>query len=115
MILKNIEHAKVLALKDEVAYQQGQIVSKTLVQSTSVGITLFSFWKGEFISTHESNGDAFVVCLDGVGRVEIDRESYILHQGDSIVMPANHPHAVYGEDNFKMMLTVVFPQLNLKR
>lgn len=115
MILKNIEHAKVLALKDEVAYQQGQIVSKTLVQSASVGITLFSFWKGEFISTHESNGDAFVVCLDGVGRVEIDGESYILHQGDSIVMPANHPHAVYGEDNFKMMLTVVFPQLNLKR
>ena len=115
MILKNIEHAKVLALKDEVAYQPGQIVSKTLVQSTSVGITLFSFAKGEFISTHESNGDAFVVCLDGVGKVEIDGEPYILHEGDSIVMPANHPHAVYGEENFKMMLTVVFPQLNLKK
>ena len=107
MILKNINHATVMSLKDQVAYQEGQIVSKTLVQSMSVGITLFSFWKGEFISTHESNGDAFVVCLDGV--------SYILKEGEAIVMPANHPHAVYGEDNFKMMLTVVFPQLNLKK
>lgn len=115
MILKNINHATVMSLKDQVAYQEGQIVSKTLVQSMSVGITLFSFWKGEFISTHESNGDAFVLCLDGVGRVEIDGVSYILKEGEAIVMPVNHPHAVYGEDNFKMMLTVVFPQLNFKK
>ena len=47
MILKNINHATVMSLKDQVAYQEGQIVSKTLVQSMSVGITLFSFWKGE--------------------------------------------------------------------
>lgn len=110
MILKNISQSEIIQLKNLVDYREGQVVSKTLVQSRHVGITIFNFWKGEFISTHQSDGDAFVLCLDGTGKVEIDGQPYVLHQGDAIVMPANHPHAVYGEDNFKMMLTVVFPQ-----
>ncbi len=107
-ILKNIDFANVLTLKDEIAYQKGQVVSKTLVQNESVGITLFSFDKGEEISTHESGGDAFVTCLDGVGKITIDGEKYILNEGQSIVMPARHPHAVFGQEQFKMMLVVVF-------
>lgn len=57
-IMKNINKAKVMVLKDQVSYQEGQIVSKTLVQNESVSITLFAFDKGEEISTHESGGDA---------------------------------------------------------
>ena len=53
-IMKNINKAKVMVLKDQVSYQEGQIVSKTLVQNESVSITLFAFDKGEEISTHES-------------------------------------------------------------
>ena len=56
-IMKNINKAKVMVLKDQVSYQEGQIVSKTLVQNESVSITLFAFDKGEEISTHESGGD----------------------------------------------------------
>ena len=107
-IMKNIEKAEVLTLKNEVGYQDGQIVSKTLVQNSSVSITLFAFSKGEEISTHESGGDAFVTCLDGKGKVTIDGTEYFLTEGESIVMPAKHPHAVYGEENFKMLLVVVF-------
>ena len=70
--LKNISKAEVLTLKDEVAYQKGQFVSKTLAQNAALSVTLFSFDKGEEISTHESGGDAFVTCLDGVGRITID-------------------------------------------
>ena len=107
-IMKNINKAKVMVLKDQVSYQEGQIVSKTLVQNESVSITLFAFDKGEEISTHESGGDAFVTCLDGVGRITIDGKAYELHEGESIVMPAKHPHAVYGQEQFKMLLVVVF-------
>lgn len=107
-LIKNIDKSKVVALKEEVAYQDGQIVSKTLAQNQSVSITLFSFDKGEEISTHESGGDAFVTCLDGVGRITIDGVHYELHEGESIVMPAGHPHAVYGQERFKMLLVVVF-------
>lgn len=106
--IKNINKAEVMALKDQVEYQDGQVVSKTLAQNEHVSVTLFSFDKGEEISTHESGGDAFVTCLDGVGKVTIDSEEYILKEGDSIVMPAKHPHAVYGQEQFKMLLVVIF-------
>ena len=107
-IMKNIRKAEVVKLKEEVSYQDSQVVSKTLVQNSAVSVTLFSFAKGEEISTHESKGDAFVTCLDGVGRITIDGVDYELQEGDSIVMPAQHPHAVYGKENFKMLLVVVF-------
>lgn len=107
-LLKNISKKEVLNLKEEVAYQDGQIVSKTLAQNDAVSITLFSFAKGEEISTHASGGDAFVTCLDGVGEVTIDGEKFQLTERQSIVMPAGHPHAVYGKEQFKMLLVVVF-------
>ena len=106
--MKNISKAEVLCLKEQVEYQKGQVVSKTLAQNDAVSITLFAFDKDEAISTHESGGDAFVTCLDGVGRITIDGVEYILHEGESIVMPAKHPHAVYGAEQFKMLLVVVF-------
>ena len=106
--IKNMEQAAVLTLKEQVAYQPGQVVSKTLAQNDALSVTLFAFDKGEEISTHESGGDAFVTCLDGVGRVTIDGIEHVLHEGESIVMPARHPHAVFGQEQFKMLLVVVF-------
>ena len=106
--IKNMEKSKVLTLKDEVAYQPGQVVSKTLAQNDALSVTLFAFDKNEEISTHESGGDAFVTCLDGIGRVTIDGVEHVLHEGESIVMPARHPHAVFGQEQFKMLLVGVF-------
>ena len=106
--MKNISKAEGLILKDQVTYQKGQVVSRTLAQNEHLSVTLFSFDKGEEISTHESGGDAFVTCLDGVGKITIDGQEYELREGESIVMPARHPHAVYGQEQFKMLLVVVF-------
>ena len=106
--MKNIASARCCSCGDQIAYQEGQVVSKTLAQNAAVSVTLFSFDKGEEISTHESGGDAFVTCLDGTGKITIDGTDYLLGQGESIVMPAGHPHAVYGQEKFKMLLVVVF-------
>ena len=106
--IKNLDKSTVLHLKEQIAYQPGQVVSRTLAQNGALSVTLFSFDKGEEISTHESSGDAFVTCLDGVGRITIDGVHYELREGDSIVMPARHPHAVFGQEQFKMLLVVVF-------
>lgn len=108
MSMKNLSKAEVLTLKDQVSYQKGQVVSKTLAQNPFINVTLFAFDKGEEISTYESGGDAFVTCLDGLGKLTIDGEPHIVHESESIVMPAQHPHAVFAEEKFKTMLVVVF-------
>lgn len=105
---KNIEKQTALKLKDLIAYQEGQVVSRTLVQNEAVGMTLFSFDKGEEISTHASGGDAMVTVLEGTGRFTVGGEVFILGQGETLVMPKDVPHAVYGEERFKMQLTVSF-------
>ena len=107
-ILKNISKKEVLKLKDQINYQDGQVVSKTLIQNDKVSITIFSFEKGEEISSHKSDGDAMVTCIDGVGKITIDGVPYILNVGETIVMPAGHPHAVQGVERFKMLLVVTF-------
>ena len=91
--MKNISRSEVLTLKEQISYQDGQVVSKTLAQNSAVSIT---------------DGDAFVTCLEGIGKITIDGTEYLLHEGESIVMPAGHPHAVYGQGAFKMLLVVVF-------
>ena len=70
--IKNIDKAEILVLKEQVAYQSNQVVSRTLAQNNALSVTLFSFDKGEEISSHESSGDAFVICLDGVGEITIE-------------------------------------------
>ena len=107
-MMKNYDIATVLTMKEQVAYPPGQVVSKTLAQNDAVSVTLFAFDKGEEISTHESGGDALVLCLDGEGRITVDGVEHILHEGESILMPARHPHAVFGQERFKMLLVVVF-------
>ena len=108
--LKNIEFAAVLPLAGQVTYQPGQIVSKTLAQNSSLSLTLFAFAQGEEISSHESDGDAMIVALDGTGEITIDGQKYTVNAGETIVMPAGKPHAVYATEQFKMFLIVVFPQ-----
>lgn len=105
---KNIEKQVKLALKDQVEYLEGQVVSKTLVQNNSVSMTLFSFDKGEEISTHSSGGDAMVTVLEGKGRFTVAEDVFYLEEGDTLIMPKGIPHAVYGEERFKMQLIVLF-------
>lgn len=105
---KNIEKKTKLNLKDLVDYQDGQVVSKTLVQNDVVSMTLFSFDKGEEISTHAAGGDAMVTVLDGTGRFTVGDDVFILNEGETLIMPKDIPHAVFGEEKFKMQLIVSF-------
>lgn len=105
---KNIEKQKKISLKDLVEYQEGQVVSKTLVQNSLISMTIFSFDKGEEISTHAAGGDAMVTVLEGTGRFTVGGEVFVLHAGKTFIMPKDIPHAVYGEERFKMQLTVSF-------
>ena len=89
-------------------FEDGQVVSKTLVQNDVVSMTLFSFDKGEEISTHAAGGDAMVTVLDGTGRFTVGGDVFILNEGETLIMPKDIPHAVFGEEKFKMQLIVSF-------
>ena len=108
--IKNIDHETVVKLTDLVSVQPGQVVSKTLAQNKAVSVTIFAFDQGEEIGTHDSTGDAMVTVLEGLGQFTVDGTVYHLHAGETLVMPAKKPHAVFAEEDFKMLLTVVFPE-----
>ena len=105
---KNIAKKEKLELKSLVDYQDGQVVSKTLVQNDYVSVTIFSFDKGEEISTHASGGDAMVTVLEGTGRFTIGGDVFILNEGETIDMRKDVPHAVFAQEKFKMELVVSF-------
>lgn len=105
---KNIEKKAKLELKNLVEYQDGQVVSKTLVQNERLSMTIFSFDKGEEISTHAAGGDAMVTVLEGKGKFTVADEVFYLEQGETLIMPKDIPHAVYGEERFKMQLIVSY-------
>ncbi len=108
-IIKNIEHDLPLALDSLVVYNEGQIVSRTLAQNSAVSFTLFAFDKGEEISSHHSRGDAMVTILDGSAQITVGDTVHTVNKGQTLVMPANVPHALLAVTPFKMSLCVIFP------
>ena len=76
--IRNFEYAQVLPFAEQVSYQRGQVVSKTLAQNESLSLTLFAFDKEEEISTHTSKGDALVIVLDGSCEVTVSGVKYTL-------------------------------------
>lgn len=106
--IKNIDFKKALLLESLVEYQTGQVVSRTMAQGKPVSLTLFAFDKGEEISSHSSSGDALVYILDGKAEITIGDEKFQLTKGETIVMPAGIPHALFATERFKMFLVVIF-------
>ncbi|SHK06714.1 cupin domain-containing protein [Tepidibacter formicigenes] len=106
--IKNIDFSKPIEMESLVDYQEGRVVSRTLAQGKPLSVTLFAFDKGEEISSHSSSGDAMVYILDGEAKITIGDKDFIVKKGETIVMPANVPHALLATERFKMLLTVVF-------
>ncbi len=102
-----MQSAEVNRTEEMVEYQEGSIVSKTLVDKETGSITLFAFAAGQSLSEHTAPYEALVQVLDGRAEIIIAGQSYELETGESIVMPADVPHAVKAEERFKMMLTMI--------
>ena len=98
---------KVLAPAELIGYQDGSIVSRTIIEKPSGTVTLFAFDKGQSLSVHTAPFDAMAQVLDGKGRFTIAGEPFELEAGRMIIMPANVPHAVDAVEPFKMLLTMI--------
>ncbi len=100
-------HSKVLDLNGLIDYQDGAIVSRTVVEKPSGTLTVFAFDRGQALSEHTAPFDAVVQVLDGKGQFTIAGKSSDLSAGQMIIMPANIPHAVTAVEPFKMLLTMI--------
>jgi quercetin dioxygenase-like cupin family protein len=106
-LIKNIEYSKVINLKDLITYQEGQVISRTISQTPTVSISLFSLDKGEGISSHITPGDAMVQVLDGEVEITIGNDIFNVKEGETIIMPSNVPHGLEARVRFQMLLTVI--------
>jgi len=104
---KEFPKAEKFSFTDSLTYADDSIVSKILLRNDKGNVTLFAFDKGEMLSEHTAPFDAIVQVLDGSVEIEIDHKPHILVTGESIIMPANIPHAVTALEKFKMLLIMI--------
>ena len=98
---------KVLVIKDLVSYQDGAVVSRTLINKSVGTVTAFSFDEGEGLSEHTAPYDAMVEIVDGEAEITIAGKKNLVRAGEMLIMPANQPHALHGVKAFKMMLIMI--------
>lgn len=109
MFIENISPNEVVSLKEQISYEVGKVVHKTLVGRKEMTLTLFAFDEGTKIDTHSSNGDAMVVVLEGEVQLTVGGVAKKAKEGETLLMPANIPHAVEALTKYKMLLIVVKP------
>lgn len=90
-----------------ISYQEGSVVSRTLIDKKIGTITVFAFDEGQGLSEHTAPYDAFVQVVDGEAEITIAGTPHRLRSGEIIIMPANHPHAVKALTQFKMLLVMI--------
>ena len=103
----NKDCAGLLTLNEVVAYQDGAVVSKTLVDKKVGTITLFAFAAGQGLSEHTAPFDAVVQVIDGEALITLAGVDYRVGAGQMIIMPANQPHLLRAEQSFKMLLVMI--------
>jgi quercetin dioxygenase-like cupin family protein len=103
----NYRTPKVQWLADLVNYQDGSVVSREIIRKTTGTVTLFAFDEGQGLSEHTAPFDAFVYILDGEVEIAIAGKAYHLNQGESVILPANRPHALKALSKFKMLLVMI--------
>jgi len=96
-----------LVTNELLAYQDGAVVSRTLIDKKVGTVTMFSFDEGEGLSEHTAPYDAMAMILDGEVEITISGKPQVLKSGEMIIMPANEPHALRALKPFKMMLIMI--------
>jgi len=94
-------------LSELVAYQDGSVVSRTIMDKETGTVTVFSFDEGEGLSEHTAPFDALVYILDGEAKITISGEAHLVKEGEMIIMPANDPHALTAITPYKMLLVMI--------
>lgn len=99
--------SKVVILSDLVEYQEGSVVSRTIIDKDVGTVTIFAFDKGQGLSEHSTPYDAMVYILDGEAKITISGKPNRVKKGEILIMPANEPHALTAIEPYKMILVMI--------
>ena len=99
--------SKVFNYNDIVSYQDGSIVSRTIIDKDEGTVTVFAFDDDQRLSTHSAPFDALVQIIDGTAIIQIEENVFEIKAPGAIIMPADKPHSVAGKSRFKMVLTMI--------
>jgi len=99
--------AQAVRLIDLVEYQEGSIVSRTIIDKKTGTVTMFAFDEGQGLSEHTAPFDALVYLLNGEAEIVISDKALRLKEGEMVIIPANEPHALKAVKRFKMILTMI--------
>jgi quercetin dioxygenase-like cupin family protein len=99
--------AQVVRMADLVDYQDGSVVSREIINRKTGTVTIFAFDQGQGLSEHTAPFDALVYLLDGQAEIVISGKALQLKEGEMVIMPANHPHALKALEKFKMLLIMI--------
>ncbi|WP_420209032.1 cupin domain-containing protein [Candidatus Electronema sp. JC] len=102
-----MQETNVMRLAELAAYQDGAVVSKTLLSKLTGTVTLFAFDKGQGLSEHTAPFDAMAQILDGEAEITVAGTPFQVRQGEMLIMPAHQPHALRAVTPFKMLLTMI--------
>ncbi len=99
--------AEVERLVEMIGYQEGSVVSRTIVKKETGTVTLFAFDKGEGLSEHTTRYDALVYVVDGEAEITVSGVARRVKEGEMVLLPAGEPHALAAVERFKMVLTMI--------
>jgi len=99
--------AEVVRLDNLISYQEGAVVSRTLVKRDTGTVTAFAFDAGQALSEHTAQFDALAQILEGEAEITISGQPHRVQSGEAIMLPANQIHAVSATTRFKMLLTMI--------
>jgi len=99
--------SEIREMKKLVAYQNDAIVSKTIIETGAGTVTAFAFDRGQGLSEHTAAYDAMVIVIEGNVDIRISGVAFQLKEGQTIILPANKPHAVKALTKFKMLLVMI--------
>jgi len=104
---REIPAAETRELLELVSYQEGAVVSRTLLHRTAGTVTVFAFDEGQGLSEHTAPFDALAHILEGEAEITISARALTLRAGEVVLMPAHQPHALKAVSKFKMLLTMI--------
>jgi len=104
---REIPAAEVVRLAELVNYQEGAVVSRSLVGRATGTVTLFAFDEGQGLSEHTAPFDALAHVLEGAAEITVAGRPLLTNAGEAVLMPANQPHSLKAVTRFKMLLTMV--------